>query len=160
MKKLLLLLLLMTGMAKAQIITNFDPGFKNILLNYVTVDTNNDGIAETDYTGYMDTNRDGQIQVSEAQAVKSLVLGYFSGSPFMSYALQSVAGIENFTNVTYNNFHCALQYNAMDRYFCVKQLELEQASLNDCFAQCGLCIFQESQQTSFIKQFTERFPLL
>lgn len=134
MKKFLLLLLLMTGMAKAQIITNFDPGFKNILVNYVTVDTNNDGIAETDYTGYMDTNRDGEIQVSEAQAVKSLVLGYFSGSPFMSYVLQSVAGIENFTNVTYLDCHynklTTLDVSGMPQLQTLKCSENKLTSLN------------------------------
>ena len=134
MKKFLLLLLLMTGMAKAQIITNFDPGFKNILVNYVTVDTNNDGIAETDYTGYMDTNRDGEIQVSEAQAVKSLVLGYFSGSPFMSYVLQSVAGIENFTNVTYLDCHynklTSLDVSGMPQLQTLKCSENKLTSLN------------------------------
>ena len=134
MKNFLLLLLLMTGMAKAQIITNFDPGFKNILVNYVTVDTNNDGIAETDYTGYMDTNRDGEIQVSEAQAVKSLVLGYFSGSPFMSYVLQSVAGIENFTNVTYLDCHynrlTSLDVSGMPQLQTLKCSENKLTSLN------------------------------
>ena len=134
MKKFLLLLLLMSGIAKAQIITNFDPGFKNILVNYVTVDTNNDGIAETDYTGYMDTNRDGEIQVSEAQAVKSLVLGYFSGSPHMSYVLQSVAGIENFTNVTYLDCHynklTSLDVSGMPQLQTLKCSENKLTSLN------------------------------
>lgn len=124
----------MTGIAQAQIITNFDPGFKNILLNYVTVDTNNDGIAETDYTGYLDTNRDGEIQVSEAQAVKSLVLGYFSGSPFMSYVLQSVAGIENFTNVTYLDCHynklTSLDVSGMPQLQTLKCSENKLTSLN------------------------------
>ena len=124
----------MTGIAQAQIITNFDPGFKNILLNYLTVDTNNDGIAETDYTGYMDTNRDGEIQVSEAQAVKSLVLGYFSGSPFMSYVLQSVAGIENFTNVTYLDCHynklTSLDVSGMPQLQTLKCSENKLTSLN------------------------------
>ena len=124
----------MSGIAKAQIITNFDPGFKNILVNYVTVDTNNDGIAETDYTGYMDTNRDGEIQVSEAQAVKSLVLGYFSGSPHMSYVLQSVAGIENFTNVTYLDCHynklTSLDVSGMPQLQTLKCSENKLTSLN------------------------------
>jgi len=134
MKRILLTMLLLTGMAQAQIITNFDPGFKNILVNYVTVDTNNDGVAETDYTGYLDANRDGEIQVSEAQSVKSLVLGYFSGSPFMSYALQSVAGIENFSNVTYLDCHynrlTSLDVSGMPKLQTLKCSENQLTSLN------------------------------
>ena len=134
MKKFLLILLLMTGMAKAQIITNFDPGFKNILLNYVTVDKNNDGIADDNSDGYLDANRDGEIQVSEAEAVTSLVLGYFSGSPHMSYVLQSVAGIENFTNVTYLDCHynklTSLDVSGMPQLQTLKCSENKLTSLN------------------------------
>lgn len=58
----------------SQNITFKDPNFKYALVNLNVVDTNLDGI----YDGDVDTNNDKEISISEAEAVVSLSLNYFS----------------------------------------------------------------------------------
>ena len=74
MKKILLLLLLMTGMAKAQNVTIADANFKSGLI-----------------AAGVDTNSDGEIQVSEALARTELTIN--NGN------IKSVVGIESFVNL-------------------------------------------------------------
>lgn len=77
MKKILLIVLLISATASAQTVTFADPNFKYSLLQ----------------AGY-DTSGDGDIQVSEAQAVINL---YVSQQP--GYSISSLQGIEAFSNV-------------------------------------------------------------
>ena len=74
MKKILLLLLLTTGLASAQIVNIPDTSFKNELIN--------DGV---------DTNSDGEIQVSEALATMGMSL--------QSSNIVDLTGIEAFVNM-------------------------------------------------------------
>ncbi|MCZ4319198.1 T9SS type A sorting domain-containing protein [Aequorivita viscosa] len=74
MKKILLLLLLVTGFASAQIINIPDTSFKSELIN--------DGV---------DTNNDGEIQQSEALAITSMSL--------QSPNIMSLTGLEAFINL-------------------------------------------------------------
>jgi hypothetical protein len=69
MKNLFLICLcLLTEVAKAQIVNIPDANFKNALVNTNCVDTNNDGFGDAD----ADTNNDGEIQFTEAEAVLRL----------------------------------------------------------------------------------------
>lgn len=73
----------------AQIINIPDPVFKDRLVNYSVADLNDDGF----YSSPVDTNGDGEIQVSEAEAVIGLrVNALYQG-------LISVEGIESFVNL-------------------------------------------------------------
>lgn len=71
--------------SQAQIIDIPDASFKNLLVNTICADLNNDGYYETD----VDTNDDGEIQLSEAQAVQRLkfenVSNYFSSEGLVSF---------------------------------------------------------------------------
>lgn len=85
MKHLLLTLTLLTSFfASAQIVNIPDANFKNALLNY---------------NPPIDTNGDGEIQVSEAEAVSQL--GYLS--EFRDKGIESLTGIEAFINLTFLN---------------------------------------------------------
>ncbi len=75
MNKILLFLLLTTGLASAQIVNIPDVSFKNELIS--------DGV---------DTNSDGEIQVSEALAITSISL--------QSSNIVNITGIEAFVNLT------------------------------------------------------------
>ncbi len=75
MKKLFYILVLFAGIANAQIVNIPDANFKARLITY--------GV---------DTNADGNIQVSEALAINSL------GIPYAS--ISDLTGIESFTNLT------------------------------------------------------------
>lgn len=79
MKNLYLILLLAFGLADAQIVDIPNVNFQQALRFMLCVDTNNDGIGDSD----VDTNDDGLIQVSEALAVTHLKFAY-----------------NNFTNIT------------------------------------------------------------
>jgi len=91
MKKLLQLLILlgMIGNTYAQIVNIPDPHFKDALLNH-------------DIFGGdpIDTNQDGEIQVSEAEAITVLIVG----DPFLQGQIQDMTGIEAFVNIT--ELHC------------------------------------------------------
>lgn len=69
-----------------QIINFPDPNFKKALVSSLCVDTNNDGAGDED----ADLNNDGEIQVSEAEEVKSL---YIFGK-----AIANLDGINYFKN--------------------------------------------------------------
>lgn len=80
-------------LANAQIMNIPDPNFKVKLLtgNCASFDATG-----TNRTNDVDTNNDGEIQLSEAQAVTGL---YLSHNPNLPGAINSMAGIENFTNL-------------------------------------------------------------
>lgn len=69
-----------------------DNNFRNTLISTYCVDSNNDGIPDTD----VDSNNDGIIQKKEANSVASLILDFDYGAPIRFVDLQ---GIENFGNV-------------------------------------------------------------
>jgi uncharacterized repeat protein (TIGR01451 family) len=100
MKKFLLLLLLMTGMAKAQNLTIADANFKSGLIG-AGVDTNSDGI----------------IQVSEALARTELNINNSN--------IQSVAGIESFVNLE----SLSLPGNLIETIDVSKLVKLKQLNL-------------------------------
>lgn len=88
-KRLLLLLLLFAGMADAQIVNIPNPIFKILLLaadtnNSLALDANNNPIK-------IDTNSDGQIQVSEAMTVYTLNMGNMS--------ISDITGVLSFGNL-------------------------------------------------------------
>lgn len=70
-----------------QIVSIPDPNFKNACVNFGIVDFDGDGVPESD----VDTNDDGEIQVSEALAVERM---YPRGA-----GIFSLEGIEEFTNL-------------------------------------------------------------
>lgn len=72
----------------AQIITIPDVTLKNILVNNNVTDTTGNGVADSD----VDTNNDGQIQQSEANAATILHLGF-------NVNIQSLEGIQFFNNL-------------------------------------------------------------
>ena len=69
-----------------------DENFRNTLISTNCVDTNDDGIPDTD----VDLNNDGQIQKKEANAVEKLILDFDYGAPAKFVDLN---GIENFSNI-------------------------------------------------------------
>ncbi len=103
MKNLLLLLLLFTGIVKAQIVNIPDANFKAKLIeantsNFIAFDSNENSII-------IDVNNDGEIQLSETLNVSKLFLDNCN--------ITSITGIETFINiktiVATNN-----QINALD----------------------------------------------
>jgi uncharacterized repeat protein (TIGR01451 family) len=99
MKKIMLCLLLAFGFfaaANAQIVNIPDANFKSVLVNSQCADLDGDGSID----GRVDTNNNGQIEISEAQAVISLYLNNSS--------IVDITGIQSFTNLqkldcTYNH---------------------------------------------------------
>lgn len=91
MKTTLILSLLILSIAvNAQIVNIPDPHFKNALLNH------------DNFGGeIIDTNGDGEIQVSEAEAITELILG----DPWISFNIQDLTGIEAFVNITHLDVH-------------------------------------------------------
>lgn len=87
-----IILLSISSLVQAQIVTIPDANFKFALVSTNCVDTNADGIMDDD----ADTNNDGEIQVSEAEAV--LVLDVSIND------IVSILGIESFVNLEY--FFC------------------------------------------------------
>ncbi len=74
-----------------------DANLKNTLLTTTCADFNNDNILDGD----ADTNNDGEIQVTEALAVKQLV---FAPTNSLTFEVSSLVGIEAFINLTKLNF--------------------------------------------------------
>ncbi len=72
---------------QAQIVDIPDTNFKYALVNEIVADTNGDGLLDND----VDTNDDGEIQVSEAEAVTYLRVFNFN--------ISSLEGIESFINI-------------------------------------------------------------
>ena len=83
--KLLLLSLLLSFTFYGQNVNIPDSNFKQALLDFTPTDTNNDG----------------EIQVSEALAVDSLIVG----DNWISYDILDLTGIEYFTNLVYLDCH-------------------------------------------------------
>ncbi|MBZ0327577.1 MAG: T9SS type A sorting domain-containing protein [Altibacter sp.] len=83
----ILLLLLFVFSANAQIVDIPDPNFKNALVHFEVVDTTGNGLGDS----VADTNGDGEIQLSEAEAVIGLIVSY--------YSITSLEGIQSFTNL-------------------------------------------------------------
>jgi len=94
MKTLYTLLLLVFSMTltQAQIVTIPDANFKHILTTDNCVDLDDDGIGDAD----ADTNDDGEIQVTEAEAVEYLILT--SATPSMQVILD-LTGLDAFVNL-------------------------------------------------------------
>ncbi|WP_179318414.1 DUF7619 domain-containing protein [Winogradskyella helgolandensis] len=84
---LLLIAILSIQTTQSQIIDIPDANFKDALLNQPVVDQNVNG----DFGSYADTNFDGEIQVSEAEAIVSLNISLFQ--------IASLEGIQHFTNL-------------------------------------------------------------
>lgn len=94
-KRLLFLLLLFAGMANAQTVNIPDPVFKIMLL---AADTNNTFALDAASNPIkIDTNSDGEIQVSEALTVYQLNLG--------STAISDMTGITSFANLRVLDCH-------------------------------------------------------
>lgn len=91
-KYLFILCVLVLGsfLSQAQIVNIPDANFKNALVNYNVVDFDGDGIVDDD----VDTNNDGEIQLSEAEAVLGLELDVF-----LVDTIQTLEGIESFINL-------------------------------------------------------------
>jgi hypothetical protein len=83
----ILILLIISTISHAQIVNIPDPDFKYALVNFPVVDIDDDGVGDID----VDTNDDGEIQVSEAENVISLIIG---GS-----GIVSLEGIQSFVNL-------------------------------------------------------------
>jgi Leucine-rich repeat (LRR) protein len=71
----------------AQIVNIPDPNFKDALVHFGVVDTSGNGLGDS----VADTNGDGEIQLSEAEAVIGLIVSY--------YSITSLEGIQSFTNL-------------------------------------------------------------
>ncbi len=108
MKKLYFLLILISGLASAQIINFPDANLKAVLVNA------NPSISTAfGPSGYVtiDTNGDGEIQVSEALAI--------TGLSIQSSGITDFTGIENFSNITlfgsYSNSISNLNLNGLSQ---------------------------------------------
>ncbi|MEZ4875244.1 MAG: T9SS type A sorting domain-containing protein [Flavobacteriaceae bacterium] len=97
---LCLLLCLSPLGARAQIVDIPDPVFKYILVNLAIADTDGDG----DMGELVDTNSDGEIQVSEAEAVFGLNVAAID---LNGEHIQSLEGLEAFVNL--EQLYCAQQ---------------------------------------------------
>lgn len=91
----LIALLFLTSLIQAQIVDIPDANFKFQLVNTLCVDANLDQIPETD----ADTNNDGEIQVSEAEAITGgLVVPWGFIDP-VEDKIDDLTGIESFVNI-------------------------------------------------------------
>ncbi|MBN8641884.1 MAG: T9SS type A sorting domain-containing protein [Flavobacteriales bacterium] len=124
MKKILLLLLLITGLSNAQIVNIPDANFKAKLLsadfsNYIAIDLNG-------MSTIVDTNSDGEIQQSEALLIKGI-------NVYNSYFVNQIVnltGIEAFTNLEYLNCsNNSLQTINLSQNFNLKDLSCFQNNL-------------------------------
>ena len=123
MKKVFLFLLLFTGMVKAQIVNIPDVNFKSRLLQAnSTIEINKIAQNFSDQWMTIDANSDGEIQVSEAQAVKLLIV------PGL-YNITDVTGLNSFSNLQSlsfkNNPITTLNLNALT--------DLESLSITNLF---------------------------
>lgn len=107
MKKLLYILLLISGFSSAQIVNIPDANFKAALLSASTTN-----FVAAGSSGYqvVDTNSDGEIQVSEALQITIL--------QFQSTGITDFTGIENFANL--QTFGC---YNGVVNDFHLNGLQ-------------------------------------
>lgn len=92
--------LFLTSLSQAQIVDIPDANFKFQLVNTACVDANLDQIPETD----ADTNNDGEIQVSEAEAITGgLVVPWGFIDP-ADDKIDDLTGIESFVNIQLLSF--------------------------------------------------------
>ncbi|GAA3620302.1 T9SS type A sorting domain-containing protein [Flavivirga jejuensis] len=150
MKNLLfLLLLIISASLEAQIVNIPDVNFKNALINNICADTNGDGISDSD----VDFNNDGEIQVSEAEAVFRLF--------HSNENITSLEGIASFTNLealsNYSNNITSLNLNQNTK---LKELRITGSDLPtlDLSQNVNLTILglQNNQLTSIdVNQCTE-----
>ena len=91
---LLLITLLSFGFSQAQIVDITDANFKDALVNDIIADFDGDGILDGD----VDTNNDGEIQVSEAAAVLGLNVNKPNDIVVLE-RIESIVGIEAFINL-------------------------------------------------------------
>ncbi len=113
-----------------------DPNFENALVNFEVVDTNGNGLGDS----VCDTNGDGFIQLSEAQAVIGLIVSY--------YNIESLEGIEFFSNLetlkSRGNFLTALDLsqNAQLTWLHVETNPLSNLDISQNFLMERLWIYQ------------------
>ena len=88
---LLLFSFLAFSISEAQIVNIPDADFKFVLINSDCIDTDNDGVLDGD----VDLNNDGEIQVSEAEAVL-----WLSIEGDLSMDSDTMEGIQSFVNLT------------------------------------------------------------
>lgn len=91
---ILLITLITFTFSNAQIVNIPDANFKNALVNDNVADFDGDGT----YDGDVDTNDDGEVQISEAEAVLSLDVEFKS--------IASMDGIQDFVNL--EKLHCVV----------------------------------------------------
>ncbi len=82
-----IMLLVISYLGQAQIVNIPDPYFKSALVNDLVVDTTGDNFVDSN----VDTNNDGEIQVSEAEAVFNLDIH--------GKSITSLEGLQSFTNL-------------------------------------------------------------
>ena len=83
----LITLIFLTTISHAQIVNIPDAMFKNVLVNSMVVDLDCDGVGDVD----VDTNDDGEIQVSEAESVICILIP--------GAGIFSIEGIHSFVNL-------------------------------------------------------------
>ncbi|MBD3582808.1 leucine-rich repeat domain-containing protein [Flavobacterium selenitireducens] len=136
MKQILLFLLMITAMVNAQLVDIPDPQFKANLLEaspteQIAKNFNDDWIA-------IDANSDGQIQVSEAQAVKYLII--------KNYAVTGITGIGSFSNLETlhirTNQMASAEFPAMPNLKTLILLDLQYMTTLDIGSLSGLTTFQ------------------
>ncbi|MEZ4779905.1 MAG: T9SS type A sorting domain-containing protein [Flavobacteriaceae bacterium] len=102
-----------------------DPNFKNALVNFPVVDTTGNGLGDS----VADLNGDGEIQLSEAEAVAGLIVSY--------YEITSLEGIQYFVNLetlkSRSNFHTTinLSQNIKLKWLHVESTPLEALDLSN-----------------------------
>lgn len=87
----LLILCFSITLTNAQIVNFNDPDLLTYLTSKLCVDTNDDGVFDSD----ADFNNDGQIQLSEAQQVLSFKFNT------LAHNIEDITGFENFSNLQY-----------------------------------------------------------
>ncbi len=104
------ILVLFTLSVKGQIVNIPDTNFKNVLVNTLCVETTGDNVPDED----VDTNNDGEIQVSEAEAVTRMIIE--DASVLSMEGMQAFSGLEflgcQYTQITSLNISgmTSLQY--------------------------------------------------
>ena len=126
MKNIFLLLLLITGMVKAQIVNFPDANFKLTLLSITPDDQKAYGNG-----GYIavDGNNDGEIQVVEAQAIDSLRLDIFSSDEPSIADLTGIASFSNLKKLTCLQANTLTNVTGLSSLTSLKHLELMQNNL-------------------------------
>ncbi|WP_026992870.1 DUF7619 domain-containing protein [Flavobacterium subsaxonicum] len=97
-KKYILLFLLTSFYASAQNIVFADPNLKTILTHMVIGEYNFSAYDSSENIITVDANGDGEIQVSEAQAVYGMGFAYYDNIPWLN-VVSNLGGLEYFTNL-------------------------------------------------------------